>query len=242
MALQKQFNPDPPTLSSDTLHFQRHAAQPTTQCGSTAPLQQQPTPKAVPTNYRLLWLNKYTRNSFLWFFVAFIMWVALDVLFHVLFGVETYRIIPSDIPGASPLRHFFPAALVFLIISFLITTFANARVFRRVVLISASQHQLESQGTNRLVWEELFPMIVVVFHTIIFVSTANACKSAVRRSVGIYKWFIVTSNPATPSASRSPTMLSKFLVVGPLTAAASFVHLPKTVHCVMGREFVFVVV
>jgi hypothetical protein len=158
------------------------------------------------------------------------------------FGVETYQIIPSDIPGASPLRHFFPAALVFLIISFLITTFANARVFRRVVLISASQHQLESQGTNRLVWEELFPMIVVVFHTIIFVSTANACKSAVRRSVGIYKWFIVTSNPATPSASRSPTMLSKFLVVGPLTAAASFVHLPKTVHCVMGREFVFVVV
>jgi hypothetical protein len=241
ITLKQHLDTTPPFLSSNACHFPRHEPEPPAPFDADCNAPSLPTPKRsteFPSKYRQLWLDKNTRNYFLYFCIFFIVWVALDILFDILFGIETFRITPSGIPSSSPLRHFFPAAFVFLVISFLITTSTNACVYRRVVLMSSSEHKLESKGETRLVWEELFQYVSIIFQTILIVSVGSACKSMVRRMIGIYKWFFVVGSPTTlPIFPHSPTMLSTFVVVGPMNLAKSFAHLPKTIPVALRSIF-----
>jgi len=114
-------------------------------------------PVKVPPNHYLFWDDATQRKDFLLFFCIYIVWAAFDIAFDVLFAFETFRILQIDVPNTFSLSHFFPATVVCLLASMLLTMYANIPLLRRVVLISSLQHEEESQGNSRLVWED-FPL------------------------------------------------------------------------------------
>jgi hypothetical protein len=111
----------------------------------------------------MLWNDDKTRTEFLTFFIGYVIWAALDIAFDVLFALESSRIFYLESSDSLPLRHFFPAIVVVLGSSMLLTMFANIPVYHRHVLVSSSQHDEESEGSSKLVLPEFFDSIAGCF-------------------------------------------------------------------------------
>ncbi len=180
-------------------------------------------PNIESSKHKNAWPNRKIRNAFFMFLFAFVICCAVDVLLDVIFGVESYRVIISDVSSSSFMRSFFPATVVFLVASFAITTYTNFRAFRRFVLVSASEHQLESNGKSLLIWQELIPTTVVLFRTILCASVASARKSMIANVISVHDWFFV-KQMFLPHLT-----LSKLFKEGLGNIISAFVHLPKTI-------------
>jgi hypothetical protein len=117
----------------------------------------------VPSDHWFHWGQAHKRKDFLTFMLIFVLWAALDMLFDILFAIETGRLhIMQSLPSFSPFAYFFPFTLTFLILSISVTTFSNARSIERVCLLTQEEH--EASSTEGIVawrdyWQNVVPKI-----------------------------------------------------------------------------------
>lgn len=184
-----------------------------------------------PPKHTSIWTSRKTRNAYLIFLFMFLLWCALDVFFDVFFAIESYRIIISDISSSPFMMGFFPATVVFLVISFCITIYSNFGYFRRLVVVSSHEHSLESKVKTCLIWQELFPSIVILFRAIMFTSVSSARRSMIASSISIYEWYFGKPIYLHPQHFflRPPTSPSTFLKIGLRNIATSIFYLPRTI-------------
>jgi hypothetical protein len=205
--------PPTPTIEPSPHHFPRHLHSPTLSSTPTHPSPIQPT-KIVSSHY-MLWDNDETRNHFLIFFSAYVIWAAFDIAFDILFAVESSRILLVELPDFIPLRHFFPATVACLGSSMLLTMYANIPVLRRAVLVSRAQHDEDSQGNSKLAWEEFLPAVATVFRVFIVQPVSDVKRGTDHSCFGM------------------------FLFSGPSNVAKSFSHLGSCVLVILRNVICF---
>lgn len=171
-----------------------------------------PPVKNMFNNHFMLWSDDKVRNQFLIFFSVYVIWAALDIAFDVLFAVESSRILELELPSSLPLRHFFPATVAVLGSSMLLTMYANIPVFRRFVLVSREQHEEESQGNSRLVWQEFAPAVAAVFRALLAQPVSGAFSSMLQEVRNEFQPAASAPGSPVPDARESLVM---FLISGP---------------------------
>jgi hypothetical protein len=114
----------------------------------------------APVSFWFHMSDAQKRKDFLNFMLVFVVWAALDIIFDVLFAIETGRLqFMQSLPSFSPFAYFFPFTLFFLIASISITTFANARNIQRVCLLTQEEHE-ESSTEGMVIWRDYCQNIV----------------------------------------------------------------------------------
>ena len=202
-------------------------------------------PAPSMSNHFNLWPDDKVRNQFLIFFIANVIPAALDIAFDVLFAVESSRVLlVEQLPDSSSLRHFFPATVAVLGLSMLITMYANIPVFRRTVLVSRAQHEEESQGDSRLVWQEFAPAVANVFRVLLVQPVSGLFSMLVEVMNIIFNFYCSAYTKLFPPAASPPTppvppalgsdrSRKPFLISGPSSVFQAFVWLAKAVSVLM---------